>query len=201
MELFGFPVSKFAPLFGADGGAKLSSTQDFLAKSFVRIDFADLKLSGTPDDPALTADVESSLLSGKDTGPLSGERLRAKTKLTAVPRKGSDLVDLTQESTLTFKSLEALFKTSLPIALGESDQQSQSISGEFSVVGERSLADFLADAQDLKLGEKGARISGGYKFGGTLEKPEASGALRLAIDQVQSDDRRTHPSWAQRHPH
>ena len=186
LELFGFPVSKFAPLLGADSTAKLSSTQDFLAKSSVRIDFADLRLSGTPDDPALTADVESSLLSGKDTGPLSGERLRAKTKLTAVPRKGSDLVDLTQESTLTFKSLEALFKTSLPVALGDSDQQSQSISGEFSVVGERSLADFLANAQDLKLGEKGARISGGYKFGGTLEKPEASGELRLAIDQAQS---------------
>ncbi|MEI7576008.1 MAG: hypothetical protein WCK51_03880 [Armatimonadota bacterium] len=186
LELVGFPLSKFAPLLTSQDGSKPLPAQEFLAKSAVRIDYADVKISGTREDPSLSADIESSLVSGEKTGPLSGERLRAKTKLSAVPRKGSDLVDLTQESTLSFKSLEALFKTTLPIALGDSEQQSQPLTGEFSVVGERSLADFLASTKDLKLGEKGARISGGYKLGGTLAKPEASGAIRLAVDQVLS---------------
>lgn len=186
LELVGFPLSKFAPLLTSGDGSKPVAGQDFLAKSSLRIDYADVRISGTRDDPALTADIESSLNSGEKTGPLSGERLRAKTKLTAVPRKGSDLVDLAQESTLSFKSLEALFKTTIPVALGDSDQQTQPLTGEFTVVGERSLADFLASTKDLKLGEKGARISGGYKIGGTLEKPEASGSVRLAVDQIQS---------------
>lgn len=186
LELIGFPLSKFAPLLTSEDGTKPGAGQEFLAKSAVRIDSADLRISGTRDDPALTAEIESSLNSGEKTGPLSGERLKAKTKLTAVPRKGSDLVDLSQESTLSFKSLEALFKTTIPLALGESNQQIQPITGEFTVIGERSLSDFLANTKDLKLGEKGATISGGYKFGGTLEKPEANGVVRLAIDQAQS---------------
>ncbi len=186
LELVGFPLSKFAPLLQSTDSTKPAASQGFLEKSAVRIDYANLLLSGTPEDPALTAEIESSLSSGEKTGPLAGERLRAKTKLTAVPRRGSDLVDLSQESTLSFKSLEALFKTNIPVALGDSDQQSQPISGEFNVVGERSLADFLANAKDIKLGEKGATISGGYKLSGTLEKPQANGSIRLAVDQLQS---------------
>ena len=186
LELVGFPLSKFAPLLISPDGSKPAAGQEFLAKSSVRIDYANLTLAGTPDDPSLSAEIESSLNSGEKEGPLAGERLRAKTKLSALPRKGSDLVDVTQESTLSFKSIEALFKTTLPVAMGESNQQTQPISGEFSIVGERSLSNFLANAKDLKLGEKGPRISGGYKLGGTLEKPEANGTIRLAIDQVQS---------------
>jgi hypothetical protein len=186
LELTGFPLSKFAPLLKSADSSKASPAQEFLAKSLVRIDYADVRLFGTREDPSLSAEIESSLVSGETTGPLSGDRLRAKTKLSAVPRKGSDLVDLSQDSTLTYKSLEALFTTSLPIALGDSDQQAQPIRGEFTVVGERSLAEFLANARELSLGSKGATIAGGYKFGGTLQKPEVNGTIRLAVDQVQS---------------
>lgn len=181
-SVYGFPISKFAPLVPA------------LLDVDVFVDRADLKLTGNIKEPLLASQIKVSAgLTPEGKKVKSGvlaSRLKVEGEISAKPAKKLGEGGASQvigRGSFKFGPVEGAIDLSF---LTNGSLTNIDKNAPFSLVskldGERDVTEFFSQADGIILGEKGARLSGGFEVGNTFEDMKFKGGLDLKVDSLRS---------------
>lgn len=182
-SIFGFPVSKFAPIVPA-----LSDVDVFVNQ-------ASFRLGGDIMAPILTSNFQMSAgLTPEGNRPSSGilaTRLKVEGDLTAKPgKKGIGEEGASQvegKGTFKFDSIQGAVDFGFLTTSSITDiDRNAPFTLSAKLDGERDVTDFLKNTGGFVLGEKGARLSGGIEVGNTLANKTFKGGFDLKADSVKS---------------
>jgi hypothetical protein len=174
-SIFGFPVSKFAPVAPA------------LEKMDAYVNRADLKLTGTKEQPELIAGITGSI--GFDQAREKGapsflrNRLKVEGQLTGKPR-GVDFIDLGLNASLNFNGLTGFARGNLSLDSAYAIAKQQPLNLSAGLDKKHSLEPFLKDLDGVDFGA-GATIDGAITVSNTAENPQVTGGLQVAAPQVK----------------